>query len=255
MEEKKRKPALTFDKQLALLKERKLIVEDESHAMEKLKSHNYYRLSAYMKPFMNGNSFRAGTNFDQIIQLYDFDKNLRHLILTQLEPVEIAMKTQVAYLLAIKYDDSLSYKNKEYFANEVKHEEFIKKFEKELEQASKVQTTFILHHMAQYGGQVPVWAAVEMMSFGTISQLFKNMLEEDKQAIAKGYFGHRHNYLSSWLYTLSYVRNIIAHHARLFNKTLTFPVKLSDKDKRLGYPRMYGDYTVDQTGRLPGSRV
>jgi len=160
-------------------------------------------------------------------------KNLRHLLMERLEPIEIALKTQVAYHLATKYGP-LSYKKTAYFKNEVKHEQFLAKLDNELLQASKIKTAFILHHMAQYNGQIPIWAAVEIMSFCSISKLFKNMLDEDKHVIAKEYFGHRHDYLSSWSYSLSYVRNIIAHHTRLFNRNLTFPMKLSEKEKRMG---------------------
>ncbi|MBG9796825.1 Abi family protein [Brevibacillus laterosporus] len=236
MNEKKIKPALTFDEQLTRLKMvRKLIIKDEFQAVEQLKKYNYYRLSAYMKPYMAGEHFRDGTTFEQVVDLYNFDRQLRQILMPILESIEIAIKTQVAYLLGNNYGP-LSYKDKNYFKNEVYHEKFLSVFDKELRQAANVKNASILHHMATYEGHIPIWVAVEIMSFTTISKLFSNLLDEDRQHISKSYFGHDEAYLSSWLNTLSYVRNIIAHHARLFNRSLTSPVRLSRRERKLGFP-------------------
>lgn len=236
MDEKKVKPALTFEQQLSRLRdERGLIIEDEESTIEKLKRYNYYRLSAYMKPYMVGEKFRPGTTFNQIVQLYEFDKKLRQLVMSILEPIEITIKTQVAYLLGVKYGP-LGYKNKEFFKNEPHHDGFLKKLDREIESASKTRTAFILHHMTEYDGQLPIWVAVEIMSFTTISLVFKNMLNEDQREIARGYFGHDEDFVSSWLYTLSYVRNISAHHSRLFNRSIIYPAKLEKKERSLRFP-------------------
>lgn len=236
MDERQVKPALTFEQQLIRLRdERGLIIANDEMALEKLKQYNYYRLSGYMKLYLEGNHFRTGTTFNQIVELYDFDRRLRQLMMSILEPIEITIKTQVANLLGVKYG-ALGYRNIEFFKNEVHHEGFLKILEREIENAGKTRTAFILHHLSEYGGKLPIWVAVEIMSFTTISLVFKNMLSEDQREIARGFYHHDEEYVSSWLYTLSHVRNITAHHSRLFNRTITYPAKLNKKERSLGFP-------------------
>ena len=73
------KPALTFEEQLELLRQRGLEVADPERAIRWLRHVSYYRLSAYCLPFKEGEAFRPGTDFDDVAGLYIFDRKLRLL--------------------------------------------------------------------------------------------------------------------------------------------------------------------------------
>ncbi len=60
---------------------------------------------------------------------------------------------------------------------------------------------------------------LELLTIGELSRLYKGLARnEDKQMIAR-FFGLHHTVFTSWLHTITYVRNICAHHARLWNRT------------------------------------
>ena len=100
------KKHLDFSQQIELLTSRGLAISDKAAAESFLRQINYYRLSAYAKVFyqpQSGEVFIPGTRFEQVQSLYEFDRALRSLIDEALEPIEISMRTGLAYRLAHKY--------------------------------------------------------------------------------------------------------------------------------------------------------
>ncbi|MBU0905899.1 MAG: Abi family protein, partial [Firmicutes bacterium] len=79
-----------------------------------------------------------------------------------------------------------------------------------------------------YSGVFPVWVAIEVLSFSTLSMLFKNLKNKDKQYISKHYYNVHFKYTQSWLHTLTTIRNICAHHGRLYGKKLSIQPQLFD---------------------------
>lgn len=224
------KPALTHEEQLELLKSRNLIINNEYSALEILKRVNYYRLRGYTLSLEKNDRFFDGITFDHIYALYQFDQKLRNILLPMLENIEIAFRTDIAYLLAHKYGP-LGYKNKEYFKDEQRHASFLLEIEKEVARGKEL---FIRHYQQKYDGQFPIWAVVELISFGTLSMLFKNMKKKDQNEIANITYGTTGYYIESWLRTLSYVRNVCAHYGRLYGKRLILSPKLFESDKKHG---------------------
>ena len=91
--------------------------------------------------------------------------------------------------------------------------------EEEIRRNSKAP--FVKNFRDNYeGGKLPIYALVEVFSFGTLSKFYKNMKNLDKKAVAKS-FGVGYTYLESWLESISYVRNICAHYGRLYNAKLS----------------------------------
>jgi abortive infection bacteriophage resistance protein len=176
------------------------------------------------------NEFFEGTTFNQLISIYEVDKKLRHLLMEALENIEIAFRTHITYLIAHKYG-TLGYRNKENFLDETWHAEFINELEKTFTIRRKGEL-FIEHHYQNYSGKFPVWVAVEVTSFGMLSNLYKNLKEEDKKEIAKTYYDVPYTYVESWLRTLSNVRNICAHFGRIYNKNLTFKPMLFRNERK-----------------------
>ncbi|MEA3498956.1 MAG: Abi family protein, partial [Campylobacterota bacterium] len=68
----------------------------------------------------------------------------------------------------------------------------------------------------------PIWSSIELMTLGQTSNWFDNIqLRQDKQLVAK-FYKLDEKVLSSFLHHLTIVRNISAHHSRLWNKRFTF---------------------------------
>ncbi len=97
------KPATTHDEQVALLQQRGMVVDDPAAAEFYLQHLNYYRLGAYWLAFEADHAthtFRPGTRFADVLDLYVFDRELRLLVLDAIERVEVSVRSQWAYQLA-----------------------------------------------------------------------------------------------------------------------------------------------------------
>ncbi|BAU28472.1 abortive infection bacteriophage resistance protein [Aneurinibacillus soli] len=225
------KPPLTYEEQLNLLKIRGLVIKNDLEATEILKRVNYYRLKGYMLSLKQKEQFFAGISFEHIFNLYEFDRKLRNILIPMLENIEIAFRTDIAYLLAHKYG-SIGYKNRKFFQNEKWHAEFLSRIDNEVKHENE---TFITHHKIKYNGQLPAWVMVEVLSFGALSMLFHNLHKEDQKQIAQSIYYVSAFYIKSWLRCLSYIRNVCAHYGRLYNKRkLIVSPKLFDSDLQKG---------------------
>lgn len=228
---KKIKEPKTYEEQLGLLKSRGLIVKDEKQALHILKRTNYYRLSAYMLTYKDTrNEFVSGTYFEEIYRLYEFDRKLRNILLAMLEKIEIAFRTHIAYFTAHKYGP-LGYKDAANFKNEHYYNEMLAQMDKEVARSSEL---FIKHHVQMYGGNIPVWAIVEVISFGLISKMFRNLRDEDQKVIAVTYYDIKKDYIESWLRSLATIRNVCAHYGRIYNRNIKMNPMLFNKEKKRG---------------------
>lgn len=146
-----------------------------------------------------------------------------------IEPVEIAARTAVVDRLSRRCG-AFAHAQPGNFKPTFSHGPWLADVLKETERSKE---TFVSHFKARYEEYplLPIWAAVEIMSFGLLSKLFSGLLTADKAEIARP-FGLHPGVLGSWLHTLVYVRNICAHHARLWNRELAIAPRLPDKDER-----------------------
>ena len=215
---------LTFDQQLAQLVERGLVVDNREQILQVLESTSYYRLSAYWYPFrmrdQDGNVtdiLEPGTKSSAIIILYEFDRRLRLAIMDAIERVEIAVRTRLTYQLAHAYG-TFGHLQPANFHTGFKHAEWLASVEEEV---GRSKEEFIRHHRETYDGfpNLPIWKATEVMSLGNISVLFGGLKHEDKKPIAD-WFQLHHKQLAQWLHVLTYIRNVCAHHGRLWNREL-----------------------------------
>ncbi|OWZ85052.1 Abi family protein [Natranaerobius trueperi] len=170
------KKPTTFKEQVNILRNRNLIVDDEEQAAEVLSRINYYRLSAYMLSFKTNDRFYEGVSFSDVHNLYEFDKKFRNMIISILEPIEIAFRTHIAYLIAHKYG-SIGYKNQDNFRNADYHSGMLQKFQEEIERSDEI---FVQHHKSAYGGVFPIWVVIELASFGLLSKIYSNLKEKDQ---------------------------------------------------------------------------
>lgn len=205
------KPPLTFDQQLDLLASRGLVIADRPAAAVTLSRISYYRLSACCLPFkVEHEHFRPGSTWEQVIDLSEFDRRLRILVTDALERVEVALRTAITYNLAHAYG-AFAHCSPAHFRPEFGHAGWNVRLD---EEAAKSRETFIEHFRAKYDGfpRLPIWMASEVMSFGLLSRLFEGMVDHDQQKIGT-LCSLPHLVLRSWLRTLTFVRNVCAHHA------------------------------------------
>lgn len=232
---------MTIDEQVENLKSIGLIVDDEAYAKKILNDISYFRLvKAYSLNLKTKNGcYNKQTTFKEIVDLYLFNANLRQIIFPEIEKVEINVRCRLANFFAEQYG-VLGYLQAENFANENYHAEFLKDINEEIGRNSKAP--FVRNFRENYeGGYLPIYALVEVFSFGTLSKFYKNMLNKDKKAIAKT-FGVGYTYFESWLESISYVRNICAHYGRIYNAKLSkTPILYKEYTQAgIGNNRIYG---------------
>jgi abortive infection bacteriophage resistance protein len=235
----------TLDEQIELLVSRGLQIAERDRTTRQLSCVSYYRLSAYMLPFkqwqegIRTDDFVEGTNWNQIYNLYVFDRKLRLLIFDAIEKIEIAIRTQIIYQLSHKYGshwqdkseifEVATYERKDGTIVTIDVYSDIQKHIKEQLKSNKAEV-FIQHYAHKYGKpeNPPSWMSVEIMYFNHLSQICHNLKKRnDKVDIAK-WFGLPPDVFCSWLHNINYIRNICAHHARLWNRDMNIvPSKLS----------------------------
>ena len=225
------KPACSIADQIALLKKRGMLFKDESNAQHFLENISYYRLKGYwwdVQKDLVTHTFTQNIYFEDIIDRYNFDRHLRLILFDALERIEIALRTKMIYHLSMRYcglwylDGSL-FNSKTVINNGITkliHQYIIEELKKEF---SRSQEIFIKDHRFRYPGKdADAWKILEVASMGTLSKLYKNLEHQlpEKAMIAKEMGLSLHSELSSWLEAITYIRNIIAHHSRLWSRNM-----------------------------------
>ncbi len=235
------KPHLSLADQLGTLKKRGLQVSDDVAAIECLHRNGYYRLSAYWYPFrkivenQRTNDFLPDSKFEDAHALCIFDKNFKLLLLDAIESVEIAVRAEIA--LHLGSSDIFAHTKPHLFrpqfttsnkSGTIQYEIWKKKFN---DAVHRSRDEFVKHHERKYGDRstLPIWIAIELWDFGLLSWFYSGMQTPDCVAVAKRFSIPDWNLMESWLRSLNYVRNIIAHHGRLWNINLADSPKLPTK--------------------------
>lgn len=217
------KTPASIRQQLQILTERGLTIRDSDNAAMVLTNINYYRLVHYAEPFLEKKGrYKEGTEFSDIMRLYEFDRLLRRLIMSHLEEIEISFRAIISNYHAMKYG-ALGYLNAASFDKGHNHAAFTGKLDRLLEINEK--ESFVIHHRNKYGGVMPVWAAMELFSFGMLTYFFMDMKDTDQKEIADKYYNISHRTVENRLSALSDLRNACAHYNRLYNNPFSQNVK------------------------------
>lgn len=223
------KPPLDLDQLVELLKKRGLNIDDVTIVKYYLQFIGYYRLSAYFLSFQDGSNsnsrhqFQQNTTFTQILDLYIFDRKLRLLVLDAIERIEVAIKASISNTMSQK-SNAHWFMDKNNFQTDFNHQDFIEKLKKDIEQNKREE--FINHYRNKYHSPElpPSWMTFEILSFGKVSFIFKKLELQSRKEIAK-LFGLDEKIMSSWLHSISYFRNLCAHHCRIWDRTFTIKPK------------------------------
>lgn len=206
--------------QLGMLKQRGLIVDDEDRALRQLASISYFRLANYWKPFETDEATHRladGTHLTDIISLYTFDKELRSLIFTAIQDVEVALRTRIIHYFSMAHG-AFWFMDVTLFNNPTIFKTCLTNIQTELDRSKE---DFLQEHFAKYDTppMPPVWKTLEVVSFGNLSKLYQNMKDvEVKKQVAKSVGLPQYTYLESWMRSLAVLRNCCAHHARTWNR-------------------------------------
>ncbi len=241
---KYKKTAISISEQIERLKQRGLNIEDEDKASHYLGNISYYRLRAYTYPFQNNKDsnhpFIKEISFEEIISLYVFDRKLRLLLFNALEKLEIAFRTQIIYHYSLKYGAHWHLNPKLY----TNHDDFTRHMTSLEKEINISKETFIKHYKKTYVEpiQPPAWMSLEVSSLGLLSQIFTNLKNNECKTEITYYFGLKKvGLLENWLRCLRLLRNICAHHGRVWNRRMT----------KIGFPRKPLNNFIPTTHVLP----
>ncbi|RRA50469.1 Abi family protein [Acidipila sp. EB88] len=231
------KAALTYEQQLELLESRGLLIPSRSEALHWLELIGYYRLSAYFIPFKvhQENRFLPNMSFSMVIDLYQFDAKLRLLIMKSVDLIEIAARAALTYQLAhtigpFGYLQASSFSTlipspgAGFPAQGFDHKDFLARLQKEI---SLSKEDFVAHYFKTYTSEphMPIWMATELLTFGVVSKMVGEVPKSTRKQMARPYRISQSQYVS-WIRCLAYVRNVCAHHGRLWNRELSIKPEL-----------------------------
>ena len=214
------KPFLPVSAQLALLKKRGMKFANETKALHLLENISYHRFSAYWYPLLANKQdfvFRTEVTFETAFALYKFDRELRNLMNSELEKIEVAVRTKMAYVLSLA-NGVFWIDNQALFANPTIYQDTLNKINEEL---TRNDDEIILSFKSKYSNTYPPsYMLLEITSFGTLLRLYNNLRPgKQKKDIATA-FGLPDAVFASWLHTVVSIRNVCAHHERLWNRKL-----------------------------------
>jgi abortive infection bacteriophage resistance protein len=245
------KPFLPLPDQIALLESRGLVIADKQAAQECLHRNSYYRLSAYWYPFRvigplqdssgnpildshgnpvigRTNTFLPDSTFEDARRLYVFDKEFKLLLMDAIERVEIAVRTEIA--LCLGQHDVFAHTQESFFRPDwridprnptrpSKHQKWLDTFATAV---NRSRDEFIVHYENKYGSRspLPIWIAIELWDFGRLSFCYSGLDTPYRVSVATRFSIAHRDLLKSWLVSLNFVRNVIAHHGRLWNLNL-----------------------------------
>jgi len=239
------KPHLSFDDQVEHLRRRGLRISDPADAVALLRRVGYYRLSAYAYPLRillgpdearsssvqyRRDEFMDGASLELVEKLWRFDRELRLLLIDALEAIEIGLRVQLSYVLGRR--DAFGHLNPRHLDEAscarpgpdgaALWDTWVARHLR-AQDAAKSED-FVRHYVEKYDGRLPIWVATEIMEFGALVRLFGFLRDDDRSEIARALGTNSGTVMYGWLKTIAYLRNVSAHHGRLWNRRLTYAI-------------------------------
>ncbi len=218
------KKPLDYPDIIAMLKERGLVIGDEDKAIDCLRIVSYFRLANYFRPMevdKVNHVFKPNSPFENAVDLYEFDRELRSLIFSAIQAVEIALRSKLIHHVSLAYG-SFWFSDKTLFRNVGIFDVCMQHIRHEVERSRE---DFIIDHYDRYNEPdlPPAWKTLEVITFGTLSKLFCNFKDNTiKKRIAREFNLPQHVVLESWVKCAVVMRNYLAHHSRVWNRS--FPI-------------------------------
>jgi abortive infection bacteriophage resistance protein len=231
---------------------RRGMLGDPDLIIERLRAVGYYRLSGYWYPFRETDAdgtplsrFRPATQFEEVWERYVFDRKLRLMVMDAVERFEVFMRGQIAYCHSHLHGPFAYAEDRTSLPkpNDEKYDEYITCVKRETGHTGQCPYPFVDHFKRKYGDSheyLPIWMATKVMNFGTIKMIYDSSSNQVKKEVAEP-LGLPPKVVSSWLLTMNFVRNICAHHGRLWNRELRVKPTIP---RRRDYPEWHIPETV-----------
>ncbi len=219
------KQPLDYPDIISLLKQRNLLIDNEDFALNQLKIISYFRLANYLRPMeadKDTHIFKPNSHFENAVDLYYFDKELRALLFTAIQSFEVALRSKLIHHCSLKYGafwiiDRGLFVDKKIFSDCTI---------RILQEVNRSKEDFIQEHFNKYDKPIlpPAWKTLEVVSFGTLSRILCNLSDNSlKKKIAREFNLPQHICLESWCKSIVALRNNLAHHSRTWNRI--FPIQ------------------------------
>lgn len=234
----------TIDEQLKLLRSRGLTVINEDVAKTFLLYNNYYRISGYSLTLRKNNVFFPNATFQNIIDIYNFDHDLRHLLLKYIEIIEVKIKSIYTYEFTKKYGPT-GYLNSQLFTNPARYSEIISRTT-EQKKLRLSHEAYLKHFVVDLQQDVPLWAYIDLFTIANISFFYSISDPIIKKIVAIRFNLHMSSndkLLGQFMHSMTIIRNLCAHGSRLYNRL--FEQRPSLNKKELSLLRANKDNTID----------
>ena len=243
------KQILTIRQQMQSYIDAGMIITSQENVETALKSIGFYRLRGYSFHLYDNSTkkYVPGTNFEDIIKLYQFDQELSTSMISK---IEVALRVRLVESLLV-YGDALIIQDSSIFKDKKMYWQNMSAIASEIARSNDV---FIKHNFDNHEGEVPVWAVVEVLSFGTLSKIIKNLktgtgsaysvLASDYQFVSKkgNLVKPSQKMFASWVQAVSVLRNMCAHNSRIYNRTIHTTPEILDIDRVVPSPAHNGLY-------------
>jgi abortive infection bacteriophage resistance protein len=221
------KPYFTAEQHIDLMRSRGLVVNNEGFAAHWLERVGYFRLTGYALHFRVKDadkrltdSFLSGTRFEDIVELYEFDRHLRVLILDAVERFEVAFRTRFNNAMAARYGPHWFLQEARFSARVDKEGKKLFDHTEFLEAAAKhQQTPFIKKYFSIYSDPPypPCWMLAETITFGTWSRAYSMLEVNQDQKPVSDAFRLSVKEMVSWSQAITDLRNKCAHQSRVWD--------------------------------------
>lgn len=213
-------PQISVEEQIQLLKSEGLSFQKEGQALHLLQNISMFRMKSYLKPFRQRDSrlFKDGSTFEEAYSVYKFDAELRKMICSELEKIEVSIRTQLSLIMG-NAAGIYWFENPSNFRDANHHSHLLRKLSEEL---NRSDDDAIVAFIQNYSNPFPPsWMTFEVSSFGTLSMMYRWLKAGQARRQVAKFYGLSDSVMESWLHTIVYVRNICAHHSRLWNRKLS----------------------------------
>lgn len=177
----KKKKFLNINELITYMKQKNIIIDNESIVSEILNSENYYVIMGYKTLFLNKNGkYKENTNFMDIYKLSEFDRKLRILLFDTLLTIENKIKVSIINAFCSKKEtDFLDINN-----YNINHKYLNKTFDIMKRQIKEKESNnlAVLHYKEEYSF-VPLWVYMKLFSFGLVKDIYNILKDEEKEEI------------------------------------------------------------------------
>lgn len=224
----------SIDEQIELLQSRGLIIDDKKAAKNFLLNNNYYRISGYSLTLRSNDKFHDNVTFQNIIDIYNFDRELRTILFNYIEIFEVNFKSVYAYKFSELYGP-FGYLESKNFMYSTDYFELVNKIFIQIKRNTKNEL-YLQHFINDLKENIPFWALVDLLTISDISKLYVISPDNLKKSVAKTYYlTHNSSYkvMENYLHCMTILRNFCAHGSRLYNRLFATKPSLSKNEKKL----------------------